>query len=213
MILDLADQILTLVTLLAPLASFLSVCLTPRSRAGSISLTSLIWTFIGFVCALALAVSTWDREPGLLSLHWFSAGSHSFEISFAVSNRSLLMVVVVSFISFLVHLYSIVYMGGDEDVKRYFAMLGFFTFSMQGIVLSDNLLFLFIFWELVGFSSYMLIGHWTKRPAAGSAASKAFIMNRIGDAGFLAGLMIVWTTYGSFSLTGILDSPLHPEWQ
>src|SRR5690606_32577687 len=123
------------------------------------------------------------------------------------------MLVVVALISLVVHVYSTVYMKGDRDWKRYFAMLGFFTFSMQGIVLSDNLLFLFIFWELVGFSSYLLIGHWTDKPEAGSAASKAFVLNRIGDAGFLIGLMIIWTTHETFSLSAILPSAANHAWQ
>lgn len=123
------------------------------------------------------------------------------------------MLTVVALISFFVHLYSTAYMKGDEQIMRYFAMLGFFTFAMHGIVLSDSLLFLFIFWELVGFSSYMLIGHWTSKPEAGRASTKAFVMNRIGDAGFLVGLMIVWATFNTFSLTTILASSADFEWR
>lgn len=144
---------------------------------------------------------------------WFAVGDHHFMASLALTNQSLLMLLVVSLISLLVHIYSTVYMGGDPDWKKYFTMLGFFTFSMQGIVLSDNLLFLFIFWELVGFSSYMLIGHWTKKPEAGRAASKAFIMNRIGDAGFLVGLMIVWANYDTFSVSALAESVSQTPWQ
>jgi NADH-quinone oxidoreductase subunit L len=168
--------------------------------------------FIGFAAALGLLIRTWDQGPEITPLKWFAVGNYVFGADLAVSNRCLLMLVVVSFISFLVHLYSTVYMAGDAHWKKYFAMLGFFTFSMQGIVLTDNLLFLFIFWELVGFSSYMLIGHWTNKPEAGRAATKAFVMNRIGDAGFLVGVMMIWTIYESFSLSIILDSPSHPGW-
>jgi NADH-quinone oxidoreductase subunit L len=160
-----------------------------------------------------LLISFWNSEALVLPLDWFVVGKYTFTADLALSNRSVLMLTVVAFISFLVHLYSAAYMEGDPAWKRYFAMLGFFTFSMQGIVLSDNILFLFIFWELVGFSSYMLIGHWTKKPLAGRAASKAFIMNRIGDAGFLVGLMIVWASYETFSLTEILLSPTAVGWQ
>jgi len=110
------------------------------------------------------------------------------------------MLLVVAFISFLINFYSIGSMAGDPDIKRYFAMLGFFTFSMQGIVVADNLLLIFIFWELVGFSSYMLIGHWNQKPAAADAAKRAFIINRVGDIGFLIGLMILWANAGSFNL-------------
>ena len=110
------------------------------------------------------------------------------------------MLVIVTLVSFLVNFYSIGYMAGDPDIRRYFAMLGFFTFSMLGIVASSNLLIIFIFWELVGFSSYMLIGHWNEKPEAANAAKRAFILNRVGDAGFVVGLMIVWTHTGSFDI-------------
>src|SRR4030095_1613485 len=107
---------------------------------------------------------------------------------------------VVTLISFLVNLYSIGYMAGDRDIRRYFAMLGFFTFSMLGVVVASNLLIIFIFWELVGFSSYMLIGHWKDKPEAADAAKRAFILNRVGDAGFIVGLMILWTNAGTFDI-------------
>jgi NADH-quinone oxidoreductase subunit L len=83
-------------------------------------------------------------------------------------------------------------MAGDPGIRRYFAMLGFFTFSMLGIVVAGHLILLFMFWELVGFASYMLIGHWMEKPAAAKAAQKAFLFNRIGDAVFLVGIMLMW---------------------
>jgi NADH-quinone oxidoreductase subunit L len=104
-------------------------------------------------------------------------------------------------------------MAGDANVKRYFAMLGFFTFSMQGIVLSDNLLALFVFWELVGFSSYLLIGHYMEKPEAANASTKAFIMNRIGDAGFLIGMMMIWTNTGSLEINAFVNNGVIEPWQ
>ena len=166
----------------------------------------------GCLAAGALLWIYWERGPILIHIHWFAAGRNSFEADLALSNHSLVMLAVVSFISLLVHVFSLAYMAGDAGWKTYFSMLGFFTFAMQGIVLSDSLLLLFVFWELVGFSSYMLIGHWSHRPEAGRAAMKAFIMNRIGDAGFLVGLMILWTAYGTFSVSGIVSLP-HTGWQ
>lgn len=123
------------------------------------------------------------------------------------------MLFVVAVVSFLVHLYSIGYMASDAGPKRYFAMLGFFTFAMNGIVLADSLLIIFIFWELVGFSSYMLIGHYLNERESGSASKKAFIMNRIGDAGFLVGLMIIWATTGTFNLSEIFSDGFPNTWQ
>jgi NADH-quinone oxidoreductase subunit L len=144
---------------------------------------------------------------------WFTIADHNFIAGMLVNNLSATMMLVVTFISFLVHLYSIGYMAGDASLRKYFAMLGLFTFSMLGIVLADNLLLLFVGWELVGFSSYMLIGHWKEKPEAARAAKKAFVLNRIGDAGFLIGLMIVWTHLGSFNINEL--SLLQPaaEWQ
>jgi NADH-quinone oxidoreductase subunit L len=104
-------------------------------------------------------------------------------------------------------------MAGDRSIRKYFAMLGFFTFSMQGIVLADNLLALFFFWELVGFSSYMLIGHWGHKPLAAYAAKKAFIMNRIGDAGFLVGIMIVWANANTLDLSLLFNSTDPASWK
>jgi len=206
-------QLLAIFTLFAPLASFITVCLVANDYKKLISLVSILWMLLSFGSAFTLLLTFWNQETLVSGAEWFVVGTLHFTIDMALSNRSVLMLVVVSFISFLVHVYSVTYMAGDAGWKKYYAMLGFFTFSMQGIVLSDNLLFLFIFWELVGFSSYLLIGHWTQKPEAGRAATKAFIMNRIGDVGFLVGLMILWATYESFSLTEILLSPKVSGWQ
>lgn len=206
-------SILCLLALVSPLASAITVGLTAARRTRPIAALSIFWLTVGFVTALALFVLRHNQAPMVLDHAWFAVGDHHFMASLALTNQSLLMLLVVSLISLLVHIYSTVYMGGDPDWKKYFTMLGFFTFSMQGIVLSDNLLFLFIFWELVGFSSYMLIGHWTKKPEAGRAASKAFIMNRIGDAGFLVGLMIVWANYDTFSVSALAESVSQTPWQ
>ena len=167
----------------------------------------------GFLSAAMLLLSFRNAVPLIIRYDWFTIGTLTFSADLAISGRSALMLAVVSLVSLLVHIYSTAYMAGDSNWKRYFAMLGFFTFAMQGIVLSDNLLLIFVFWELVGFSSYMLIGHWSDNPAAGKAATKAFVLNRIGDAGFLVGLMIIWTTYETFSLNVILNSVQDSGWQ
>jgi NADH-quinone oxidoreductase subunit L len=104
-------------------------------------------------------------------------------------------------------------MAHDKDIRRYFTLLGFFTFAMLGTIMAGNLLVIFVFWELVGFSSYLLIGYWLNKPEAGAAAKKAFIFNRIGDAGFLIGLMIIWANAGSFDLNDILIQSEIQAWQ
>ncbi len=107
------------------------------------------------------------------------------------------MIVITSLISFLVHVYSIGYMADDKLQKKYFGILGLFTFSMLGLVMSTNLLVTFCFWELIGFSSYLLIGHSSKRIEAGAAATKASLMNKVGDISFIIFLMIIWANLGS----------------
>jgi len=108
-----------------------------------------------------------------------------------------LMAALVSGVALLVHFYSIGYLKGDPHRSRFFAELSLFVFSMLGIVLSDNLVTMFLFWELVGLSSYLLIGFWFDRPAAGAAANKAFLVNRIGDFGFILGILGVWSLFGT----------------
>ena len=105
------------------------------------------------------------------SFEWFNTGSFVVSLGYVIDNVAVIMLCVVSLISFLVHLYSSEYMKGDPRFSRYYAFLGLFTFSMNGIVLSNNLFFTFIFWELVGVSSFLLIGFWYEKNSAGNALS------------------------------------------
>jgi NADH-quinone oxidoreductase subunit L len=107
------------------------------------------------------------------------------------------MALLVSGVGALIHIYSLGYMRNDEGKSRYFAALSLFMFAMLGIVFANNFVMLFIFWELVGFTSYVLIGHWFFRDAAADAANKAFITTRIGDFGFMTGILMIWMTTGS----------------
>ena len=136
-----------------------------------------------------------------------AVGQESFAIDIQTLNdpMSRLMLLIVTFIGTLVHVFSLVYMRKDKGFSRYFGALSFFVFSMLGIVLSSNLVMMFIFWELVGVSSYLLISHWFDKPAAADAGKKAFITNRIGDVGFLLGILLVWQqahTVNIASITG-----------
>jgi NADH-quinone oxidoreductase subunit L len=152
------------------------------------------------ITALGFFLNTWGNPFSEYSITWFSVGGQVVEFSISIHATTLLLFMLVTFISFLVHLYSIGYMVDDGGERRYFAMLGFFTFSMLGLVMSGNLLQLFFFWELVSISSYFLIGHWREKEKAASAATKAFVMNRIGDAGFLIGLALLWTQTHTLSI-------------
>ncbi len=133
-------------------------------------------------------------------------GPVSIELGIMLDNLSVVMLVVVALVSFLVHLFSIGYMQGDVRYSRYFAYLGFFSFSMFGVVITHNFLMMYIFWELVGVSSYLLIGHWYEKKTASDAAKKAFIVNRVGDAGMFIGIMILFVTFSTFTFEKIFDS-------
>lgn len=130
-------------------------------------------------------------------------GPIKINLGIMIDNLSAIMLVVVCLISALSHLFSTKYMEGDLKYNKYFAYLGVFTFSMLGIVLADNLLMMYIFWELVGFSSYILIGFWYEKPGPQYASIKAFIVNRIGDLGFFAGIMIVYIFTKTFNFSEI----------
>ncbi len=165
------------------------------------------------ISALVVFLYTGDKQPYLLTLKWFSIAGQYISAGFLIDGLASTMLLVVTFISMLVHIYSIGYMAGDRSIRRYFAMLGLFTFAMLVIVVANDLLLLFMGWELVGFSSYMLIGHWKEKPSATRAAKKAFVLNRIGDAGFLIGLMILWTNHGSFDIGDWTNMGSVDSWQ
>ena len=122
---------------------------------------------------------------------WINFGSFSIEFGVILDQLTAIMLVVVSGISLLVQIYSIGYMMKDVSYVRYFAYMSLFTASMLGLVISRNLIQIFVFWELVGVSSYLLIGFWMNRPSAAAAAKKAFLMTRFGDFGFLFGIMYI----------------------
>jgi NADH-quinone oxidoreductase subunit L len=152
--------------------------------------------------AAYLATVFWN-EPLTIRGNWFKLGENQFTYSFYLDKLALTMSLIVNFVALLVHIFSTEYMRTDANKPRYFAYLGLFTFSMMGIVLFNDLLFIFIFWELVGVSSYLLIGFWFQKKSASLAANKAFILNRIGDLGFITGLMILFTQFHSLDLDAV----------
>jgi len=146
-----------------------------------------------------------DGGIAAYSHEWFSAGDLVVNLGVRVDGLTAVMLVVVTTVAFLVQVYSTGYMQGDDGYGRYFAHMCLFTFSMLGLVLADNLFQMFIFWELVGLCSYLLIGFWFHKPSAAAAAKKAFIVTRIGDLGLLAALLLVWTRAGTFDVTAIQE--------
>jgi NADH-quinone oxidoreductase subunit L len=187
--------------LLLPLGSAIAITLfTLRFRALS-SFISVAAVLGSFICSwlvfmqsnISAPVSTWIEISGVFKVPF----------GFVLDNLSKTMLVLVSGIGALIHIYSLGYMRDDEGKSRYFAALSLFMFAMLGIVLSNNFVMLFIFWELVGFTSYLLIGHWFERDAAANAAKKAFITTRIGDFGFMVGILMVWASTGSVTFAEI----------
>ena len=139
------------------------------------------------------------------SFTWLDMGAFSIQLGFLVDNITVIMLLVVALISTCTHIFSIKYLEGDIRYSRYFAYLGLFTFSMNGIVLANNLISMYMFWELVGVSSYLLIGHWFEKDSAANAAKKAFLTNRVGDIGFFIGIMLIYTAIGSFVFSDIFQ--------
>lgn len=140
------------------------------------------------------------------SLNWLDMGVFKIHLGFLIDNMTITMLLVVALISSMTHIFSLKYMEGDIRYSRYYAYLGLFTFSMNGIVLANNLISMYIFWELVGVSSYLLIGHWFEKDSAADAAKKAFLTNRIGDIGFFIGIMLIFSSLGTFMFSEIFDS-------
>lgn len=203
---------LTLGVLGIPLFSALTCFLISGKFSWLAPLISSILLLITFICSAFLFFQFNNSDGIVYSWPWFSVNQKVVQASILLDGNALIMVLIVSLVSFLVHVYSIGYMAEDHAQVRYFAMLGFFTFAMLGLVMSSNLLLLFCFWELVGFSSYRLIGHWHEKPEAATAAVKAFLINRLGDLGFLIGLMILWTWSANLDITSLKLASVPPFW-
>jgi NADH-quinone oxidoreductase subunit L len=153
------------------------------------------------VWALISSLNTEGHIAATSAIDWLTIGSFNFQIGIVMDQLSAVMAVVVSVVSLMVQIYSIGYMQHDEaGYYRYYTYMSLFTFSMLGLVLSNNLLFTFVFWEMVGLCSYLLIGFWFHKPSAANAAKKAFIVTRIGDFGFLAGILILYYNTGTFDI-------------
>ena len=197
---------LAMVVLLLPLLAAVSIGLGARRWRGLSAGLSLGASVIAFLCSLILFIK-FHEAPAVIvpapdaGIQWLQLGEE-FKVGFAalIDPLSLLMLLIVTTVGTLVQIFSLAYMRTDAGYSRYFAGLSLFLFSMIGIVLASNLLLLFIFWELVGVSSYLLISHWFEKPAAADAGKKAFITNRIGDFGFLLGILFVWQIHGTLDI-------------
>ena len=183
---------------LLPFAAFLILGLFGhwiKDRAHLVAVPAVIVSFI--LSVLTFMDVAGGRHTSIPLYTWATSGDLRIELGLYVDRLTAVMLLLVTIVSGLVHVYTIGYMQGERGYARFFAYIALFTFSMLMLVMADNFLQLFIFWEAVGLCSYLLIGHWYERPSACSAATKAFIINRIGDFGFLLGLLLVYLTFGS----------------
>lgn len=158
---------------------------------------TVLATFAGFILSFGIFREIYpNNEIVHQSMHWFA----SFNAGILIDPLAIVMLLMVTFVCTMIHTYALGYMEGDPGMARYFAEAGLFTAAMLGLIFSDNLLQLFIFWELVGLCSYLLIGFWYRKPSAASAAKKAFLVTRVGDVMFLAGIILLYTNMVKLNL-------------
>jgi len=197
---------------LLPLASFVLTLLLGKRWGTRAHWLPIITVLLSFGCALAAFFRVRSGEIINQDIYtWIQSGTLQVAFGFLVDQLTAVMLIVVTSVSALVHIYSVGYMKGEDGYYRFFAYLSLFTFSMLMLVLGNNFLQLFFGWEAVGLSSYLLIGFYYEKQSAADAGKKAFIVNRFGDFGFILGLFLIFTQFGSlqyhevFSRVGILD--------
>ncbi|RYD33753.1 MAG: NADH-quinone oxidoreductase subunit L, partial [Verrucomicrobiaceae bacterium] len=190
------------IILFLPLVTAAAILLGLKRSATVSALLSTASVLVTFLLSIGLLLKGQDSTELIGS--WIRIGdAFSIDITLKLDALSRGMMIVVTTIGLLVHIFSLGYMKGDPGKARYFAGLSLFLFSMTGIVYSDNFPMMFIFWELVGVSSYILIGHWYTKNSAADAAKKAFLTNRIGDFGFMIGILLLWAATKQFSFDGV----------
>ena len=197
------DALPWLILFLPLLATAVITLFTLRCRTTSalLSIGTIVISFI--LTVVFIANNGWTPTPSELTTNWLSIGNLNIDFGLKLDALSLMMMLIVTGVGGAIHIYSFGYMREDHGFSRFFACMSLFTFSMLGVVLANNFIELFIFWELVGVSSYLLIGFWFEKPSASNAAKKAFITNRLGDFGFLLGILVVWTTLGSLNFSSL----------
>jgi NADH-quinone oxidoreductase subunit L len=201
---------LLVLIILLPLAGYLTLTFAGRllGRIGAGFLASAL-VCISFLISFYLFLTQGNGEAYVAGpLTWISTSGFTASFGLQADSLSLVMMLMISGVSTLIHIYSLGYMQHDEHFNRFFAYMNLFVFFMLLLVAADNYLLLFAGWEGVGLCSYLLIGFWFKNPDYASAANKAFIMNRIGDIGFILGLALLYLSFGSLTFSGIEEKLL-----
>ena len=169
--------------------------------AGSVGIAASLTVIIGMDL---LKVLPEVKSYSVVVWQWMNAGNLSANIAFSLDSLSLVFCFVITFVGFLIHIYSIGFMAKDEGFTRFFAYMNLFVSSMLILVLADNILLMYLGWEGVGLCSYLLIGFWYKEPANGAAARKAFIITRIGDTAMIIGIFILFVSFGTFNIQELM---------
>src|SRR2546425_1306271 len=180
----------------------------PKNAITSIALGSVGLSFLLALREFAAMLRLPENQLPILRDYftWIQAGRFQAQFGFMLDHLSGLMILVVTGVGFLIHVYSAGYMQHEEGFYRYFAYLNLFVFFMLTLVLADNYLLMFVGWEGVGLCSYLLIGFYFLRKSAADAAKKAFVVNRIGDAGFLLGVMLMAVTFGTLGFHDVTEA-------
>jgi NADH-quinone oxidoreductase subunit L len=196
------NSLLPCYALILPLISAAAITLLTLRAKNLSAFISIVAVFGSFICSCLIFAQPEISAP---ERNWIDIqGILTVPLGFVLDPLAKMMLVVVSGVGLLIHIYSLGYMGEDSGKARYFGALSLFMFAMLGIVLSNNFIMMFIFWELVGFTSYVLIGHWFDRNRAAEAMKKAFLTTRIGDFGFMIGILMVWMVTGSIVFDDIV---------
>lgn len=207
---------LWLIPLIPFIGFLLNGLLGRKLPRAAVSAIALIATAIPF----ALAANAWLQFKSLsipyverATIPWIAAGTFHADFAFSLDQLSIIMVLIVTGVGFLIHLYSVGYMAHEDGFYRFFAYLNLFMFFMLTLVLSENFLLLFVGWEGVGLASYLLIGFYFQKDSAANAGKKAFIVNRIGDFGFLLAMFLLIQHFGTLSFSEVFSQiTAHPEW-
>jgi NADH-quinone oxidoreductase subunit L len=212
-------NLLIAILLLSPLTGFLINGFFVKRNNKSATLAGTISTLasaVSFVCAAMMyaqliGMPAEERHLHAMFFNWLSVGTFKADMAFMVDPISAVMIMIITGVGTLIHLYSVGYISHDPKPAKFFAYLNLFLFNMLVLVLGDNLLLMFVGWEGVGLCSYLLIGFWFQDPEKATAGMKAFVTNRIGDAGFLLGLFTIFMTFGSVQFSELAKLTYTPE--
>ncbi|MBI1976915.1 MAG: NADH-quinone oxidoreductase subunit L [Candidatus Omnitrophica bacterium] len=191
---------------ITPLLAFAKIWLLPKSQRHFAPLIGVAGTFIPWIASILLGmdfVGATGRSPLHYDMSWLPQEQVRLSVGFFVDHLNLVTLVIVTTISFFVQVFSVAYMYDDESRPRYFSFLSFFVFAMINLVVASNLLQTYLFWELVGLASYLLIGFWFENEAPAKAARKAFVTTRFGDLGFYLGIILLLILFGSTSFADL----------